>query len=306
MMMDNGLFFPIIVLSKESALVSSTKQIIVAPDASIDLHMHTTYSDGRWPAQQLIDYLVVEHFDLVAVTDHDRVDKVAEIQEMGEKQQLIVLPGVEMSTEWRGNLAHVLCYGFDPAENELAAVCEKVVRLQLENTHEVNAELRRQGYDFPRQEEVLADRQGKLFRPADNARLLVAHGHAANMQVGVQMMRLAGFRSILADMGETVEATHRSGGVNLIAHPGRQESGFVFYDVALLDHLRSEVPIDGLEIYHPYHSPETIAMYLEYVEKHNLLQSTGSDAHGHPARLPKKHRAEVSRKLLERIGVTIQ
>ena len=49
------------------------------PDAAIDLHMHTTYSDGRWPAQQLIDYLVSEHFDLVAVTDHDRIDKVTEI-----------------------------------------------------------------------------------------------------------------------------------------------------------------------------------------------------------------------------------
>lgn len=53
--------------------------LTLAPDAAIDLHMHTTYSDGRWPAQQLIDYLVSEHFDLVAVTDHDRIDKVTEI-----------------------------------------------------------------------------------------------------------------------------------------------------------------------------------------------------------------------------------
>ncbi len=287
-------------------MTASTKNITLAPDASIDLHMHTTYSDGRWPAQQLIDYLAAEHFDLVAVTDHDRVDKVAEIQEMAANQQLPVLAGVEMSTEWRGKLAHVLCYGFDPEQNEIAAVCEKVERLQLENTQEVNAELRRQGYDFPRQEEVLSDKEGKLFRPIDNAKLLVAHGYAADNRVGVQMMRQAGFRSILADMGEAVEATHRSGGVSLIAHPGRKESGFVYYDTELLDQLRAEVPIDGLEVYHPYHSPETIEMYLGYVAKHNLLLSTGSDAHGHQQRLPKKHRAEVSRKLLERLGIAIQ
>jgi 3',5'-nucleoside bisphosphate phosphatase len=290
---------------EESVLTLSTQHITITPDAAVDLHMHTTYSDGRWPAQQLIDYLAAEHFDLVAVTDHDRVDKVAEIRALGEKQQLPVLAGVEMSTEWRGNLAHVLCYGFDPAQNELAAVSEKVVRLQLENTHEVNEELRRKGYAFPRQEEVLAETQGKLFRPIDNARLLVAHGHAANNQIGVQMMRQAGFHSILADMGETIEATHRSGGVSLIAHPGRKESSFVFYDTDLLDRLRAEVPLDGLEVYHPYHSPETIEMYLAYVTKHNLLLSTGSDSHGHAARMPKKYRAEVSRKLLERLGVTI-
>src|SRR6202521_4736795 len=88
---------------KEPTLTRLTTNLALAPNASIDLHMHTNYSDGRWPAQQLIDFLVAEHFDLVAVTDHDRVDKVAEIQEMGEKQQLTVLPGVEMSKEWRGN-----------------------------------------------------------------------------------------------------------------------------------------------------------------------------------------------------------
>ncbi len=53
-----------------------TTHLTLAPGASIDLHMHTNYSDGRWPAQQLIDFLVAEGFDLVAVTDHDRVDMV--------------------------------------------------------------------------------------------------------------------------------------------------------------------------------------------------------------------------------------
>jgi hypothetical protein len=287
-------------------LALSTKKITLAPDASVDLHMHTTYSDGRWPAQQLIDYLTSEHFDLVAVTDHDRVDKVAEIQAMAEKQQLPVLAGVEMTTEWQGNLAHVLCYGFDPEQNALAAVCEKVVHLQLENTYEVNAELKRQGYSFPRQEEVLARSQGQLSRPKDNSRLLIEHGYAANDQIGVQMIRDAGFRTILADTGEVVEATHRSGGVSLIAHPGRKENAFLFYDIPLLDRLFSLIPLDGIEVYHPYHSEESVAMYLDYVEKHELLLSTGSDSHGSASRMPKKHRAEISRKLLERLGVTIQ
>ena len=284
---------------------SNTTSISLTPDASVDLHMHTTYSDGRWPAQQLIDFLVSEGFQLVAVTDHDRVDKVAEIQALAAEKRLPVLAGVEMSTDWNGRMGHMLCYGFDPQQNELHPLTEKVVRLQLENTQAVNEELQRKGYVMPRQEELLKENGGRLRRPSDNAYLLREHGYASNWQTAMQMITEAGFTSIKADMAETVDAVHRSGGVCLIAHPGRRESGFTFYDPALLDQLRSEIPIDGIEIYHPYHNKDIIATYLAYVEQHDLLFSTGSDSHCIPGRMPIKHRAEISRKLLERLGVTV-
>jgi predicted metal-dependent phosphoesterase TrpH len=286
-------------------LTRLTTNLTLAPDASIDLHMHTNYSDGRWPAQQLIDYLVAEDFALVSVTDHDRVDKVAEIQDLAAEKHLPVLAGVEISTQWHGKMGHMLCYGFDPADNQLGLLTEKVVQLQLENTHEVNEELRRQGYDFPRQEEVLAQNKGKLRRPSDNALLLREHGFAPNWQTAMQMITKAGFRSIMADMAETVDAAHESGAVCLIAHPGRRENGFTFYDPALLDQVRAEIPIDGIEVYHPYHNKNIIETYLEYIQKHDLLFSTGSDAHSLPGRMPIKHHAEISRRLLERMGITV-
>ena len=282
-----------------------TTDLTLAPDAPIDLHMHTTYSDGRWPAQELIDYLVNEGFELVAVTDHDRVDTVAGIQELAVQKQLPVLAGVEMSTEWHGKMGHVLCYGFDPQQNYLRAITEMVVGRQLDNTYEVYEELRRKGYEFTRQEEVLADNGGKLRRPADNGRLLREHGYAPDWQSALQIIREAGFRSIMADMATTVDAAHRSGAVCLIAHPGRNERNFTFYDIALLDQVRAEVPLDGIEVYHPYHSPEMVKAYLEYVRKHNLLLSTGSDSHCIPSRMPIKHRAEISRELLERVGIQV-
>lgn len=284
-------------------MTSPTQNLTLAPSASVDLHMHTNYSDGRWPAQQLIDYLASEHFDLVAITDHDRVDKVAEIRSLAAEKGLPVLSGVEISTQWNGRMAHLLCYGFDPEQNDLRPITEEVQRLQSENTREVNAELRRQGLEFPRQEEVLAANNGQLRFPFDNIRLLVAHGYAADGREGLQRIEQAGFHSIMADMGETVAAAHHSGALCLIAHPGRRERGFTYYDPALLDSLRAEVPIDGLEVYHPYHSQETIETYLEYVQKHDLLLSTGSDSHSVSGRMPRKHRAEVSRKLLERLGI---
>ena len=283
-----------------------TNNLTLSPGASIDLHMHTNYSDGRWPPEQLIDYLVKEGFDLVAVTDHDRVDTVAGIQELAAKQNLPVLAGVEMSTEWREKMGHVLCYGFDPEHNYLLEVTEWVVRKQLENTHEVYDELRRKGYDFPRQDEVLAENGGQLRRPVDNARLLVEHKHATDWRAAMQKIREAGFRSIHADMAQTVDAAHRSGAVCLIAHPGRREGGFTFYDPALLDEVRAEIPLDGIEVYHPYHSAEIIETYLQYVRKHDLLLSTGSDSHSHAGRMPIKYHAEISKQLLERVGIRVQ
>ena len=282
-----------------------TSQLTLDPNASIDLHMHTNYSDGRWPAQQLIEYLVDGGYDLVSVTDHDRVDMVASIQDLATEKNLPVLSGVEMSTEWNGNMGHVLCYGFDAEDNYLSAVTEEVVRKQLENTHEVHDELLRRGYAFPREEQVLAENGGKLRRPSDNGRLLREHGYAADWQTALRMIREAGFRTIMADMTETVDAAHRSGAVCLIAHPGRREQGFTFYDPALLDQVRAEIPLDGIEVYHPYHSREIVDAYLEYVNKHNLLLSTGSDSHCIPGRMPIKYRAETSRQLLERVGIEV-
>jgi len=139
-------------------------QVTLTPDAPVDLHMHTTYSDGRWPAPQLIDYLVTEGFLFVSVTDHDRVDKITEIQTLAAKKHLPVLAGVEMSTQWNGKMGHMLCYGFDPQENELHPLTERVVRLQLENTLAVNEALQRKGYTVARQEELLKEHGGKHVR----------------------------------------------------------------------------------------------------------------------------------------------
>jgi predicted metal-dependent phosphoesterase TrpH len=286
-------------------LLPLTTNLTLIPDAAIDLHMHTSYSDGRWPAQQLIDFLVTEGFELVSVTDHDRVDTVAGIQELAAKQNLPVLAGVEMSTEWHGKMGHVLCYGFDPQQNYLLEITEMVVGRQLQNTYEVNEELRRKGYQFPRQAEVLAENGGKLRRPADNGRLLREHGYAPDWQTALQIIREAGFRSIMADMATTVDAAHSSGAVCLIAHPGRNERNFTFYDLDLLDQVRAEVPLDGIEVYHPFHSSEMVEAYLEYVRKHNLLLSTGSDSHSIPNRMPIKYRAEINRELLERVGIRV-
>lgn len=89
----------------------------------------------------------------------------------------------------------------------------------------------------------------------------------------------------------------------LIAHPGHAD-GFMTFDVPLLDQVRQEAPIDGLEVYHPKHTPAQTAIYLEYAQRHRLLISSGSDSHSLD-KPPIKYRAELSRALLERVGIRV-
>lgn len=282
-----------------------TTHLLLAPDASIDLQLHTTLSDGVWTPEELVDYLVREQFDLVAVTDHDRVDSVFFIQQLAAQRNLPVLAAVEMSTSWKGYEVDVLCYGFDPQHNTLQALAEPVVQQQWENTQQVYAQFLKTGLTFPRQQEVLPKSGGEPRNPTDLVILLVSHGYASGWTAVEKTLRDAGYRPIKTEIAAVVDAAHHSHAVCLIAHPGRG-GVYACFDAPLLDHLRQEVAIDGLEVYHPSHSQQQIDLYLQYVQTHQLLLSTGSDSHGTSEQMPIKYRAEISRRLLECVGIQVK
>ncbi len=239
----------------------------LSPDAFVDLQMHTTYSDGRWSAEELFDYLAQEGFDLVAVTDHDRVDTVAIVQQLGEQKHVSVLSAVEMSAEWHGRMGDVLCFGFDPHDKALRAITDQVRQRAAKNAREVYEELVHRGYNIPNHEELRV--------AGDCAKLLMKYDYAKDGETASKMIRDAGYREMKADMAETVDTVHRAGGVALIAHPGRgkqEPQEFTYYTPELLDQVRAEIPLDGIEVYYPTHSPEMVESYLAYVEQHNFIE----------------------------------
>lgn len=283
---------------------SLTPHLSLAADAAIDLQLHTVFSDGTWTPEQLIDYLVREQFSLAAITDHDRVDTAALLQQLAAERQFPLLVAVEMSTSWRGEPTDVLCYGFDPANNALQALAQDVARRQRENTMKICENLRKVGISFPDQREldaVLASPSAQ--QPHALVALLEKLGYGSGEPDAWTLIIDAGFSWATTDIVAVIDAAHRSGAVCLIAHPGRGE-GFTCYDARLLDELRKQVPIDGFEVYYPAHTPEQIALYLEYAKTHHLLTSSGSDSHG-PKKQPIKYRAELSRALLERLGIQV-
>ena len=279
-----------------------TSHLVLSLDDAIDLQMHTTYSDGLWTPEQLIDYLVSEHFALVAVTDHDRVDASAFTQQLAAQKQLPVLPAVEMTTKWHQYPTDILCYGFGPQHEELKALGDGLIQGQKENIHEVYENLLHKGYSFPRQQSLLRHSDGLALNFDHIARLLIGHKYAPNTLTLWKILTDAGLRSISNDCGAVVEAAHRAGAICILAHPGRDD--ITRYDEAMLDQLRQEVAIDGLEAYYPLHTDEQREMYLAYAQKHQWVVSSGSDSHS-ASRKPIKYRAALSRLLLERLGIQV-
>ncbi len=282
----------------------STTGLRLAADSAIDLQLHTTYSDGRWTPEPLLDHLLREQFGLAAITDHDRPDTVAAIQQLALDKHLPVLVAVEMTTTWHGELTDLLCFGFDPNHNALNELAQDLLRRQQENTREVYENLQRQGYALSPDALPAILVKPSSQQPHALVTLLKEHGYGLGEPSAGRLAWEAGVTFATNDPAAVVEAAHRSGAVCLLAHPGR-EDGFVTYDVELLDRFRGEAPIDGLEVYYPEHTPAQTAMYREYARRHHLLTSAGSDSHG-PDKPPIKYRAELSRGLLERVGIQIE
>jgi 3',5'-nucleoside bisphosphate phosphatase len=295
----------------------STAGLRLDADSAIDLHLHTTFSDGTWMPEQLLDHLRIEKFGLAAITDHDRADTVAVIQQTALDKRQPILVAVEMTTVWKDemsgkddlsgqvNMTDLLCFGFDPVPNALNDLARDLLRRQRENTCEVFDNLQRKGYLFHQEPNALTTilEQPSPQQPHALAALVNRHGYGTGQRSAGKIVLEAGCAFAMNDIAAVVEAAHISGAVCLIAHPGHKD-GFVTYAVNMLDKLRQDIPIDGLEVYTPKHTQEQTAMYLEYAQQHKLLISSGSDSH-RPDKPPIKYQADLSRCLLERVGIQV-
>lgn len=282
----------------------STENLVLQADAAIDLQMHTINSDGKWTPEQLLDHLVQENFGLAAITDHDRTDNIAAVQALAIHKHIPILVAAEMTTNWHGEMMDVLCFGFDPNHAGLNALTRDVLYRQQENTREVYSNLLRKGYEFPEETNELDAILEKPSAQQLHELVLLVKRYSNGETSAGKIIREAGGDFASTEIAKVVDVVHQSGGVCLIAHPGRSD-GYVNFDARLLDQLRGEVPMDGFEVYYPIHTPAQTEMFREYARRHNLLTSSGSDSHG-PDKPPIKYRAELSRGLLEQLGILIR
>lgn len=280
--------------------------LTIAADASVDLQLHTVYSDGTWTPEALIEALIEGGFALAAITDHDRPDTAPVLRQLSQEKQFPLITATEMTTNWRGEMTDVLCFGFDPDSRLLSEIAQDVLRRQQDNIREVYQQLVRDGYRFENQssdplEQILA--QPASHQPHALVDLLKANDIGTPERSAGRILLDAGVQFAMSEIGAVVDATHKSGGVCLLAHPGRGGE-FPLYTPDLIEEMRAEIPIDGLEVYYPLHSEAQTAEFMAYAETHQLLISAGSDSHG-PEKMPVRYPAGNIRRLLERLGIQV-
>lgn len=242
----------------------------------VDLHTHTTASDGLLAPREVVAAALVAGLSVIAITDHDTVEGIAEALEATSGTTLQIIPGVELSVAGPdGSDAHLLGLLVDHASPVLADALAELRSSRLERARLMVERLRAAGHAVDL-DEVLRQARGGAVGRVHLARALVDAGSAASVQEA--FAELIGRRGAFyvhkstLELAEAVHVIHEAGGVAVFAHPG------VTGDAALGPLVAAGV--DGIEAYHAEHTPAQREHYVALARKLGLIATGGSDFHG--------------------------
>ncbi|MFW6598397.1 PHP domain-containing protein [Propionibacteriaceae bacterium Y2011] len=249
----------------------------------IDLHTHSAVSDGTDAPADLVRAAERAGLDVIALTDHDTMDGIAEAVATGEEVGVHVVAGMEVSTRFRGRSVHLLAYGADITHPGLAAELTHIRAGRDDRLGPVLAKLAELGVPVTR-EQVMTQVGGSpsIGRP-HIADALVAAGHVAD--------RTEAFDRYLADGGPAhvpryaveltrgIDLVREAGGVTVLAHPWGRSTGEVMTpDVIRM--LAYEHHLDGIEVDHQDHDAAAREQLRTLAGDLGLLPTGSSDHHG--------------------------
>ena len=244
----------------------------------IDLHSHTTESDGTFSPQKLVAEAQRVAVSTLAITDHDTLAGYDEALPYARAAGVELICGIELSTKWQGQSVHLL--GYFPQPRMLNGFREWILQLQASrrerNLHLI-ARLQELGIDITLKE-VEARGRGMTGRP-HFARVLMDKGYASSIQDAFDKFLSESGKAYVdrlePQFAEAVQRIRDAGGVASMAHPVRFKGDF---PAALPD--LCQAGLHAIEAYHSDHSPEQIQEFLLLARQSNLSITGGSDFHG--------------------------
>jgi predicted metal-dependent phosphoesterase TrpH len=248
----------------------------------IDLHLHTTASDGRLTPAELVARASAAGLTTMSVTDHDTVAAIAEVTAEASRVGIRVVPGIEITSIDDGRDVHMLGYFFDPDSHELTEFLTSQQALRVSRVREIAARLATLNMPVDVDWVLLsaAARPGSSVGRPQLARELVRAGHVDSVQQAFDQWLATGRPAFVPRTGPspaTVVATiHAAGGVASMAHPGVTKRDELI--VPMIDS-----GLDALEVYHSDHKPEDVIEYRGMAARFNVLITGGSDFHGEEA-----------------------
>ena len=250
----------------------------------VDLHIHTTYSDGVFSPEKIVDTAIDAGLDAIAITDHDNVlaypialNYAKKIADSGGKA-LEILPGVEINTIYKDIEIHILGYFMNRDDSDFQAMLKSQQKARIEQTEQILHLLnKKEGIHvtFDKLKSLVAE-GGSIGRPHIAKAITLAGGTTSVMEaynkyinndseVYVQRKTISPH--------EAIEIIYDAGGIPVFAHP---------FDVEDAENLIKEFMhygLRGVEAYHRKHSPAMVEYYSSIAEKKGLIITGGSDFH---------------------------
>lgn len=247
----------------------------------IDLHAHSTASDGTDAPAAVMRHARDAGLDVVALTDHDTVHGHAEAA-ASLPAALTLVPGAELSCAWEGISLHLLAYLFDPDDAALAPELDLLRTDRDRRAREMVALLRGLGADVAYERVLELANGGAVGRP-HVARALVEAGVVADVASAFTAEWIgsdgrAYVDKYALDPCRAVALVKAAGGVSVFAHPGATKRGRVLPPEAV-DALAA-AGLDGIEVDHPDHDAETRRRLRDTAAASGLLVTGSSDDHG--------------------------
>lgn len=249
----------------------------------IDLHLHSTCSDGVRPPAEVVQLAARAGLAAIALCDHDNIDGIEEAIVVGREAGVEVISGVELSAIW-GELEdiHLLGYGFDHHDAMLRQTLLQFREFRTGRNERILAKVneklvreRREPIDFA---EVLTKAAGTLGRP-HIAMALMHRQYAANTEEAFQKYLVpCNVPKRFFPIDEAITLIHRAGGITALAHPP-----FITRDRRLFQRLLADlVPLglDGIEAYNSGATNDDIDWYITQARRNGLIVTGGSDFHG--------------------------
>lgn len=259
-------------------------------DYKADFHIHTTASDGQASPTQIVKRAKELDYDIIAITDHDNTNGIAEGMIAAEAVGIKLIPGIEIAVVTEEGIGlHMLGYHIDIENEALKNFLDAMVQRRTERNEQLFRVLQEMGYDISR-EDITAGKNDYIGKPLI-ARALVSKGYIAEEKqaFGRDILGSAKCRAVkkvkpLAK--DAIQIIKEAGGTPVLAHPiqtrgiGRPGSEQFYENIDTIIGRLKRQGLKGLECFHPDQNFEQSMRFVEMAEKYHLHITRGSDFHG--------------------------
>ena len=247
----------------------------------IDLHAHTSASDGTYSPKELLKLAKSDGIEAIAITEHDTIEGLPEALEAGEKMGVEVIPGVEISIDYQPGSMHVLGLFLDIENEKLKEYITDLQTSRSSRNPRIIEKLNELGLSITMEEVEKISGGGQVGRPHIAAALL-KNGHVRTIQHAfdkyLKKGAVAYYERHRLTREKAVDMIHGAGGLVILAHPHTLGVNGISLD-NLMAELK-EVGFDGLELFYNSHSPSDEDKLMKIVDKNGFVISGGTDFHG--------------------------